>query len=315
MINPDSRGKFEYENFVPMVPTDPELLKPYTDALSDDRIDALFDTMPETLENHTVSFRADTRYGVNERLVDLSGGVEVSTFTDFIAEGEFTKDTVDLTIKTFNNDTPETLHIRKGASDNKYLAFTDDSFDISPLDDDQMVEFCLRAADSDPLTRHKVELNESDTQLKRVTFPLTLAAFWQGLAVRSGGRTSSSRYLQVPVPTTDGSLSFARLFQDEIEKPREIKQRLIIEHATVFDELDAEQVIRLELQYISSGIKTQTSALRRFTASGVGFEKAYLRITRKSPDKAREDLDPSDPAQLLQFQALLNFMIEAGQAA
>lgn len=303
--------KPDYSGFVPECSTDPNLLKPYTDALASDYIDHLFESMDTTVYKHTVCFESKTRFGTQVGFFGPESSVSHTKPIDFTANGSFTTNEVDLKLRTLQNDTPRTLRVRKGTSDDSYSVFTDDSFDVRSLDDDAMVDLCLRIADSDPLTRHAVVLQEADSHVAKSTFPLILASFWQGLAMRREGLLTSSRYLEMPLPNSSGLTTYVRLLQDDIEKPKEMRQRLVIEHATIFEDLDAEQVTRLELQYISTDEKLQKNSVHRFTASGVSFEKAYLRITKQELDGTAKTLDPTDPSYLIQFQALLHYMIES----
>ncbi len=300
----------DYSGFVPTgeIPTD--LTKNYTDALADQRIEQLFESMPNTVHASTISFRSDTAYGVGGRLVDFTLEPNNTDYTmaDYIAEGSFTADSVSLQFKTFNGDVPQTLTVKKSPNDALFHAFTDDSFDILQITGDQIVELCLRASDNPP----DLTPNPQAHTLVRPTFELTLAEFWRHLAVANDGLTTRSQFLEIPLGNSvdDTQSFFGRLLQEEIEKPFEVQQRLILEHVIMHEALDAEEVTRLELEYTWKKDKTQGTRVSKYVVSGIDPTTMHLRIKRRVGEGKEELLDLSDPKYLEQFQLLLDYILE-----
>ena len=305
MINPADSEPLDYSGFVPSDEIPTELTKHYTDALADQRIEHLFESMPNTVHNSTVSFQSDTAYGVNGRLIDFTEAPNNTNYTmaDYSAEGTFTADSVFLKFKTFYGDFPQTLTVMKSPTDSSYYAFTDDSLEMQQIDEDQLLELCLRASDNPPDLKPNTEGHE----LVRPTFPLTLAEFWQHLALANDGLTNKSRFLEVPLgDSPDETRSFfGRLLHEESEEPFEVRQRFILEYVIIHETLDAEEVTRLELEYTWKKDREQTTHISKYVASGIDPSTTHLRIMRSNVDGKDEPLDISDPKYLEQFELLL----------
>lgn len=306
------RRKLDYSGFEPESSEYSELIKPYTDALADEQIDQLFESMPSTVFSKRVSFRGESGYGCNGRLFNPLDESTDYSLVDYIAEAHFGENEVDIEIKTFSGDTPQKLRIKKEPADPAYYAFTDDSFDLNVLNEDDLTRFSVRVSGSDPdaLPTHTTEGDEiTGARLARRSFPLTLSVFWEELAHENSGVVTSSKYLEVPLAIIDERRIYGRLLQEERERPFDLQQRLVLEHVTAFDELDAEQVTRLELIY-TFNTKQQKTNIHKYTASDLKPDSVLLRISREQPNGRSEVLDISDSTYLIQFQALLNYMIE-----
>jgi len=310
MIRPSDSEPLDYSGFQPFGEVPVELTQPYTDALADQRIEQLFESMPNTVHTATMSFRADTAYGTGGRLIDFASEPNNPEYTmaDYIAEGRFTNSSVYLEFKTFNADTPQTLKVIKSPDDNLYHAFTNDSFDIYAITEDQVVELCLRASDNPPDLKPDPEA----IGIVRPSFEQTLAEYWQRLATTKNGLITTTKFLEVPLskPTEGAPSHFGRLMQEEIDKPHEVQQRFVLEHVILHTLLDAEEVVRLELQYTWKKDKTQETLISKYVASEIDPTTVQLRIRRKVGSGNEESLDPTDPQYLEQFQLLLNYILE-----
>ncbi len=314
------RGILDYSGFNPEAPISPELLEPYTDALADESIEHFFASSEEAIFSQAVSLHVSTEYAVDNRLYNFgTSRPDDLTLGEFDIEASFISGVLgDLSIRTIrDDDSPEIFHI-KGDKERVgvFMGFAEDSDDIHFLSDDDLTELSLRAANFDPLeisgTIHIKEQTESDqAKPSGLSFTDYLARYWEGLARRIGGTIIATHYVEVPIPTTQQNPTSARLLLEDTEKLGETRQRLVIEHVTTYQELDAEQIFRLELEYV---LKEQESVqytnAHKLVVSDLRPELAYARIKKIQQNGRSEAVTPTNDI-MQQFSVLLRYVVES----
>lgn len=179
---------------------------------------------------------------------------------------------------------------------------------MKAISDDEMIDIFCRAANVDPLSKFLVTKTNEDVPTFS-TVNKTLANYWERLAEHNEGTIVTSKLLEVQLPTFLGDHTYGRLFYEKTEDPRKSKERLVLEKADKFVDLDAERITRLEIELSEAEELDDKTEAYTMVLSDVLKELTIARIEKVDLNGTIKRVVPNEE-MIQQFIWLLNYVVD-----